>query len=74
MLILLQLAGGVLLAVLLWTVLKWTLQALLWGLGTVLAITLIFPGVLIMIGSLLFVAIGLLAALGLLLLASSFRS
>ncbi|MGG2201159.1 MULTISPECIES: hypothetical protein [Paenibacillus] len=74
MLILLQLAGGVLLAVLLWTVLKWTLQALLWGLGTVLAITLIFPGVLIMIGSLLFVAIGLLAALGLLLLASAFRS
>ncbi|MED4601752.1 hypothetical protein P9314_13680 [Paenibacillus validus] len=74
MLILLQLAGGVLLAVLLWTVLKWTLQALLWGLGTVLAITLIFPGVLIMIGSLLFAAIGLLAALGLLLLASAFRS
>ncbi|WP_372814690.1 hypothetical protein [Paenibacillus sp.] len=74
MLILLQLAGGVLLAVLLWTVLKWTLQALLWGLGTVLTVTLIFPGVLIMIGSLLFVAIGLLAALGLLLLASAFRS
>lgn len=74
MLILLQLAGGVILAVLLWTLLKWTLHALFWGFGTLLAVILIFPGVVMLVGSLLFVAIGLLAALGLMLLASAFRS
>ncbi len=72
--VLLQILGGILLALALWGFLKLTLKALLWVFGVVFLLGIVFPGLLLLLGGLVFVMISLLATLGLLLLLSAFRS
>ncbi|MDO3681480.1 hypothetical protein [Paenibacillus ehimensis] len=72
--VLLQILGGILLALALWGLLKLTLKALLWVLGGAFLLGIVFPGLLLLLGGLVFVMISLLATLGLLLLLSAFRS
>lgn len=72
--VLLQILGGILLALALWGLLKLTLKALLWVLGGAFLLGIVFPSLLLLLGSLVFVTISLLATLGLLLLLSAFRS
>ncbi|NEN83603.1 hypothetical protein [Paenibacillus elgii] len=72
--VLLQILGGILLALALWGLLKLTLKALLWVAGGAFLLGIVFPGLLLLLGSLVFVTISLLATLGLLLLLSAFRS
>lgn len=72
--VLLQIAGGILLALMLWSLLKLTFKALIWGIGLTLLISALFPGVLILLGGFIFVLVSLLATFGLLVLVSLFRS
>jgi len=72
--ILLQIAGGMLLALLLWTMLRLTLRAALWTIGFAMIVAFLFPGIALLLGGLVFVAVSLLATLGLLVLLSAFRS
>jgi hypothetical protein len=71
--VLLQILGGVLLALLLWTMLKLAVKALFWVIGLTIVIGFVFPGILLLLGGLVFVFISLLATLGLLVLISAFR-
>ena len=73
MLVLLQLASGVLLAMLVWMLVKTALKLLLWGGGFILLAFIVFPGLLLLAGTVLFTIIASLATLGLLLLVSAFR-
>ncbi|CAG7651003.1 hypothetical protein ACFQI7_21555 [Paenibacillus allorhizosphaerae] len=72
--ILLQIAGGTLLALLLWAMLRLTLKAALWAVGIAMIVAFIFPGILLLLGGLVFVTVSLLATLGLLVLLSAFRT
>ncbi|MCZ8514370.1 hypothetical protein O9H85_18475 [Paenibacillus filicis] len=72
--VLLQIAGGIVFALLLWSLLKLTFKALLWGLGFTLLVSAVFPGLLILLGGFVFVLVSLLATFGLLVLISLFRS
>lgn len=66
-----QLAGGVLLALLLWNLCKLTLRTIFGIVGLTIVISVVFPGLLLILGGLTFIGIGLLATLGLLVLLSA---
>ncbi|TVY08301.1 hypothetical protein [Paenibacillus cremeus] len=70
--ILLQIIGGALLALLLWTLLKLTVKAFFWVIGLAVIIAFVFPGMLLLLGGLVFVLVSLLATFGLLMLISAF--
>ncbi|UUZ79922.1 hypothetical protein LJK88_33595 [Paenibacillus sp. P26] len=72
--VVLQIAGGILLALMLWGLLKLTFKALLWVLGLTVLVGVLFPGLLILLGGLVFVFVSLLATFGLLVLISPLRS
>ncbi|UUZ93940.1 hypothetical protein LJK87_04515 [Paenibacillus sp. P25] len=69
--VVLQIAGGILLALMLWGLLKLTFKALLWVLGLTVLVGVLFPGLLILLGGLVFVFVSLLATFGLLVLISA---
>ncbi|MCS7460096.1 hypothetical protein N0M98_08080 [Paenibacillus doosanensis] len=71
--ILLQLAMGIIAALFLWGLIKFTFQAMLWVVGIVLVVSFIIPGALLFLSGLMFILIGMLATLGLLYVIGAFR-
>lgn len=71
--IMIQIIGGTLLAFILWGLLRVTYFGFFWIIVFTAFIAFIFPGLVLLLGSLVFVAISLLATLGFLVLLSAFR-
>ncbi|MFE5319154.1 hypothetical protein ACFQ88_10630 [Paenibacillus sp. NPDC056579] len=71
--ILLQLAIGVLAALILWGFIKLTFQLMLWFIGIVVVVSFLIPGALLFLSGLMFISIGMLATLGVLYIIGAFR-
>ncbi|OXM84084.1 hypothetical protein [Paenibacillus rigui] len=71
--VLLQLAMGIVAALLLWGFIKLTFQVVLWIIGVTLVISFLIPGAFLFISGLIFIMIGMLATLGLLYIIGAFK-
>lgn len=69
--LLFQWVAGILIALAVWNICKFTFQTLFWLLGLLFFIGIITPVLLLLIGSFTFLGVGLLGTLGLLLLISA---
>ncbi|MFN0223398.1 hypothetical protein [Paenibacillus sp. KR2-11] len=72
--VILQILTGILLAVLFWKLVEFTVHVLLMSIGLFFLLSLVFPGVLLLLGSLLLLVVSLFATLGLLCIGAFFRS
>lgn len=71
--ILLQLAIGVIAALIVWGFIKLTFQIMLWLIGIIVILSFIIPGAFLFLSGLLFILIGMLATLGLLYVIGAFK-
>ncbi|WP_426452401.1 hypothetical protein ACP26L_10110 [Paenibacillus sp. S-38] len=72
--VILQILAGILLAVLFWKLVQLTVHILLTAVGLFFLLSLVFPGVLLLLGSLLLVMVSLIATLALLCIGTAFRT
>ncbi|AEI40230.1 hypothetical protein [Paenibacillus mucilaginosus] len=72
--VVLQILAGILLAVLFWKLVQLTVHILLTAVSLFFLLSLVFPGVLLLLGSLLLVMVSLIATLALLCIGASFRT
>ncbi|AFC28876.1 hypothetical protein PM3016_1974 [Paenibacillus mucilaginosus 3016] len=72
--VVLQILAGILLAVLFWKLVQLTVHILLTAVSLFFLLSLVFPGVLLLLGSLLLVMVSLIATLALLCIGAPFRT